>query len=333
MQLIIALSICILVSYLFVILSRKLNLSSIIGMFFAGLFLGITALRNILLEPNSVFISHLGEMGLVFLMFIAGLEISWREFCIEEKEAGYISIFATITPFLLAFLIFISLDFSFSSAIIIGICMSITAEATKAKELLDLKKIKSRVGSLMMVSGIIDDLIGMTFFIISVYWFSGKLILQESFVFFCAIMFFFIGIFVHKYIGRKTHIVHVLEKIAMFGIIPFFFITTGLNFSMASIAFNPALFGLILVIAISGKIIGVLFAKPFVNLSLKQIHLVGWAMNSRGAIELGLVFIAFKFELIDVNIYSALVLTALVTTLIFPFIIKKMIKSDPKIMD
>ena len=313
MQLIIALSICILVSYLFVILSRKLNLSSIIGMFFAGLFLGITALRNILLEPNSVFISHLGEMGLVFLMFIAGLEISWREFCIEEKEAGYISVFATITPFLFAFIIFISMGFSFASAIIIGICMSTTAEATKAKELLDLKKIKSRVGSLMMGSGIIDDLIGMTFFIISIYWFSGKLILQESFVFFCAIMFFFIGILVHKYIGRKTHVVHILEKVAMFAIIPFF--------------------GLILIIAISGKIMGVLFAKPFVNLSLKQIYLVGWAMNSRGAIELAFAFIAFKFGFIDVNIYSALVLTALVTTLIFPFIIKKMINGDPNIMD
>jgi len=89
---------------------------------------------------------------------------------------------------------------------------------------------------------------------------------------------------------------------------------------------------IILAIAVTGKIIGSLAAKPFVHLSWKQLYLVGWGMNSRGAVELALALLAYQAGLIERDIYSSLVIMALATTLIFPFIIRKMINKDPDLI-
>jgi hypothetical protein len=56
-------------------------------------------------------------------------------------------------------------------------------------------------------------------------------------------------------------------------------------------------------------------------------------MNSRGALELALALVAFRTGLIHVKLYSALIVMALVTTLVFPFVVTGMIRRDPSIMD
>ena len=54
-------------------------------------------------------------------------------------------------------------------------------------------------------------------------------------------------------------------------------------------------------------------------------------MNSRGAIELAIAFLAFKMGLINLTIFSALVAMTLITTLVFPIIFTKILKKNPKI--
>jgi len=56
-------------------------------------------------------------------------------------------------------------------------------------------------------------------------------------------------------------------------------------------------------------------------------------MNSRGAVELALLFIAFNLRILDTDIYSSLVIIALVTTLLFPFVVRSMIRKEPRIMN
>lgn len=107
----------------------------------------------------------------------------------------------------------------------------------------------------------------------------------------------------------------------------------GIHFNLFSLLISPYLLCFIIFVAILGKIIGTLLAKPFLDFTHQQLFLVGWAMNSRGAIELALALIAFKTGLIGEYLYSSLILMALITTLIFPFIITNMIKNNPKIMN
>ena len=117
-------------------------------------------------------------------------------------------------------------------------------------------------------------------------------------------------------------------------VIPFFFIAIGMAFDIASLFENFNWVCIIFFVAVIGKIAGPivwsLISKEF---SLRQALLLGLGMNSRGAIELVVAKIALAYNLIPQNIYSAIVTTAVLTTLIFPIALKRELSINEKIMD
>jgi Kef-type K+ transport system membrane component KefB len=266
------------------------------------------------------------------LIFLSGLEISWCLLYRERKEALIVALFAALIPLMLGISTFLALGFSLAACITIGISMSVTAEATKAHELMELNKLDSEVGVVMMGAGIVDDVLALLLFAAATYIFTGKAATHEFTKIVLAIGVFLLGIAVHKYVGRHKKLVAAAEKFLILCVIPFFFISMGIHFSFHSLFLHPWHLIIILAIALAGKIIGSMIAKPFTRLTGKQLYLVGWAMNSRGAIELALALLAFEAGLIERDIYSSLVIMALSTTLVFPFIMKKMLKNNPDIM-
>jgi Kef-type K+ transport system membrane component KefB len=116
-------------------------------------------------------------------------------------------------------------------------------------------------------------------------------------------------------------------------VVPFFFANIGLNFDSGALFTNLTLLTFTILIAFVGKILGTLIVKPVSSLSLKQLYYVGWAMNSRGAAELVIALIAFQFGLIPIEIFSALVTMAMITTLTFPFVLSRGIKKNVGLMD
>jgi len=324
--------IVLLISHLFAFLARKLKFPTVVGLLIAGLLTGIPCIKNIIIGHHSSFILDLGNIALICLMFLAGLESSWHQIYAEKKDALIIALFATLIPFLLGFGVGILLNFSPTTATIIGICISISAEATRAKVLLALKKLKTKVGSVMMGAGIIDDLFGLLLFIL-VFFFLGEPHLKENLFVMETILAFFVGIIVRKKMGQKSLWLKEFENSLNLIIIPFFFIAIGLHFDISSLALNPLTIVLITLVAFLGKLGGVLLVKPFLKFQWKQLYLIGWAMNSRGAIGIALAMIACASELISVELYSALIVMALLTTISFPFVITRMIKTNPKIMN
>ncbi len=323
---------CISISYLFTIAAMKLKISAVMGLIVSGIILGSLTNEQTLIEANTEVLLWLGDLGFLALMFLAGLEISWCLLYRERKEALIVAFFAAVIPLTLGMSAFFALGFSLATCLTIGICMSITAEATKAHELMELNKLDSEIGVVMMGAGITDDVLGLLLFAIVSYFFTGKATTHELTQIILAVIVFSLGILIHKFVGRHKRIVFLAEKLFLFFLIPFFFIRMGIHFSFQSLFLHPWLLMIILVIAVTGKIIGSMIAKPFTHLTWKQLYLVGWAMNSRGAIELALALLAFKAGLIERDVYSSLVIMALATTLIFPFIIKRMLKNNPAIM-
>lgn len=323
---------CVFVSFLFKYISKKLNLSVVVGLIVSGVILGSPLLKRIILGPNVDIILKLGNLGFITLMFLAGMEISWCMLYEERKEASVVAFFAAAIPTIGGFLIFFALGFSIFTSLAVGISMGITAEATKARVLLELNKLDTRVGSLMMGAGILDDVFGLLMFGLVIFLFSGEIVTTEFFNAVAAISVFFLGILVHKALGREHHLVTVIEKLLLLLLIPFFFVGMGIHFSFQSLVLDPLLLFGIITIAILGKIGGSLIAKPFTNLSWKQLYLVGWGMNSRGAVELGIAFLALRAGLITEHIYSSLIIMALITTLLFPFMLRRTVKNNPDIM-
>jgi len=331
MNLLISLAVILVVSYILVMLGKKIKIPGVVVLIITGLLFNISKIKDYVIGPNIEVILILGYIGLFCLMFLAGLETSWRLLYKEKKDAVVIAVFAAAVPFFLGLITFYLLGFSFLTATIVGLCMSITAEATKARVLLGLKKLKTKIGAVMMGAGIIDDLIGLLLFALITLLFG--IYSKENLLTLAVIISFFGGIIFHKKIGRTSKIVRTTEKILLFLIVPFFFISMGIHFDFNSLILNPFLLFLLITIAIIGKIGGTFLTKPFTRLNWKQLYLIGWAMNSRGAIELALAMVAFKIGLLTVELYSGLVVMALVTTLIFPFIITKFIRKNPKIMN
>ena len=332
MNIIITLAFVLTTAYLFVYLGRRVKVPTPVLFILCGLFLNTSFMRNMFIEPNIGFLFGLGDIAIIFLMVLVGLESSWKELYSERKDSLFIALFASLFPLFIGLAVFLALGFSFVVSSIIGICISITAEGTTAKVLMEINKLKSKVGAAMIGAGIIDDTMGLSFFILITY-FLKKSYLKEDLLIAGVVLAFFIGVLIQKNLGRENQVIKKAEKIALFLIVPFFFISIGIHFDIGSLRLNAFLLALIVFIAIIGKLIGTFLTKRFTKLSWRQLNIIGWAMNSRGGVEMVLALIAFRSGLIPIEIYSSLIIMTLITTPIFPFIMSYIIKKEPGIMD
>lgn len=334
MELILSLVILLAICTVTTLIAKNIKVSTVIGLIVTGIIIGTEPLQSIFIGSHKETILTLGNVGLLFLMFTAGLEVSWSLLYKERKDSFIVATFGAFTPFLLGTGIFVLLDFPLEAALSIGVCISITAEATKARVLLELKKLKTKVGSLMMGAGIVDDIMGVTLFLAVIYLTTHNFSAKEPLMLTLTLGAFFLGIIVHHLMGREHTLIAGMEDISLYLFVPFFFIAMGIHFSFSSLTINPIFLILIITVAVFGKLFGTMATRPFItDLKLRQLFLIGWGMNSRGAVELAIAYIAFSLGLISAPIYSSLVIMALVTTLSFPIIVKSIIRKDPQIMD
>ncbi|MCE2681599.1 MAG: cation:proton antiporter [Flavobacteriia bacterium] len=111
------------------------------------------------------------------------------------------------------------------------------------------------------------------------------------------------------------------NSMAMGFLAPIFFAGIGLEFKFGSIT-NYWLLASIIAVSFASKIIGGYLGGRFARLNHRQSVTLGFGLNARGIMELVIANIAFRAGLIDVEIFSMLVVMGLVTTLTTPFLLK-----------
>lgn len=108
-----------------------------------------------------------------------------------------------------------------------------------------------------------------------------------------------------------------VADIALFLLLPLFFVFTGLRTSIGLI--NTAhlwmICGFIILLAICGKFLGSMAAARFVALPWKTSLQIGALMNTRGLVELVVLNIGYDLGVLSPQIFTILVIMALVTTL------------------
>lgn len=319
-------------SFLFTVGARKISVPTVVSLIVLGILIGIPFVSELLLGSAEKVVVHIGDFGLVALMFLAGLESSWHKLYEEKKDAVLIAVACAALPFFLGLVVFLLMGFSLTVSLIIAICMSITAEATKAKVLFDIKKLKTKVGSAMMGAGIIDDLIGFSLFLITTLILHATK-MRENILIVSSVIAFFMGVYIHNLIKRSHKYMEITENVLNYGLVPFFFVSMGIRFEFNSLFINPWLLLVIMAVAFLGKMGGTFIIAPFTDFKWDQLHLIGWAMNSRGAVELALALIALRSGILPENLYSSLIIMVLFTTLAFPFVVKYMVRKDKRIME
>jgi len=103
---------------------------------------------------------------------------------------------------------------------------------------------------------------------------------------------------------------------------PLIFIWIGYTIDFSMITKNLT-FGLVLtVLALTGKLLGSILGNFFCKEPVEEGILIGWGLNARGATELFAILIAQNQGFISNDVFSAVVLMALLTTIISPIIFK-----------
>lgn len=107
-----------------------------------------------------------------------------------------------------------------------------------------------------------------------------------------------------------------VEDVALVLLLPLFFVFTGLRTEIGLLN-NPFLWkitGVIIVVAVFGKFIGSALAAKFVGQNWKDSLTIGALMNTRGLMELVVLNIGYDLGVLTPEIFSMMVIMALVTT-------------------
>ncbi len=116
-----------------------------------------------------------------------------------------------------------------------------------------------------------------------------------------------------------THaVLERIESVAVLVFLPLFFIVTGLNAKIpAGVEVGQFVEVLVLVVVVAcvGKFVGATLAGRFQGLSWRRSGAIGTLMNTRGLTELVLLSIGYDKGVLDETMFTALVLMAIITTL------------------
>lgn len=144
-------------------ISIRLGQPSVLGELLAGILLG-PSIINIL---NLPFIEHeltetiakLGELGVLLLMFLAGLELHLGEMRKNIRVAALAGLMGVVGPVLLGWGTGLLFGFEQPSAIFLGLTLGATSVSISAQTLIEMKVLRSRVGLSLLGAAVFDDIL------------------------------------------------------------------------------------------------------------------------------------------------------------------------------
>jgi Kef-type K+ transport system membrane component KefB len=155
-------------------LSVRLGQPSVLGELLAGILLG-PSLLNLFGWPifsDSAALEHtiieLGEVGVLLLMFIAGLELHLSELRNNVKVAGLAGVLGVALPLLAGWLTGRIFGMETERAVFLGLVMGATSVSISAQTLMELKSLKSRVGLGLLGAAVFDDIL--VIFLLSLFF-------------------------------------------------------------------------------------------------------------------------------------------------------------------
>lgn len=148
------------------LLAKKCKAPQVVGQIIAGLLIG-PAIFNIV-QPSD-FLNQMAEIGVVLLMFSAGLETDLKELIRTGPLALAVACVGVAVPLLGGFVLFSLLMYGgfpevgsneFFRALFIGSIMTATSVTISVQTLRELGHLKGKIGTLILSAAIIDDVIG-----------------------------------------------------------------------------------------------------------------------------------------------------------------------------
>jgi Kef-type K+ transport systems, membrane components len=126
---------------------------------------------------------------------------------------------------------------------------------------------------------------------------------------------FLVGLAFSQGLEKRDDAHEMIHQFVMHFFAPLYFVSIGLRADFVA-SFDLTLVLAVLMIACIGKILGVTLGLMISKLPLRQSAAVGVAMNARGAMEMILATVAKDAGLIDDHVFVALIIMALLTSVL-----------------
>lgn len=146
------------------LVSQKVNMPQVVGALLAGVIIGPSMLN--IVQENS-FINQIAEIGVIMLMFLAGIGTDFTELKKTGLASFVIALIGVIVPMAggaVTYGAFFGFDFSdaahLSRTIFVGVVLMATSVSITVETLRELGKLKGRMGTAILGAAIIDDIIG-----------------------------------------------------------------------------------------------------------------------------------------------------------------------------
>ncbi len=146
------------------IIARKLHAPQVVGQIIAGLLIGPCVLGFV---SQTDFLMQMAEVGVILLMFSAGLETDLKELVKTGPVAFLIACAGVFIPLICGAVFYMAFygfapwgSEEFYKAVFVGTILTATSVSITVQALKDMGKLKGKVGTTILSAAIIDDVIG-----------------------------------------------------------------------------------------------------------------------------------------------------------------------------
>ena len=150
------------------LVTRKFNMPQVVGALLAGLILG-PGMFDVISQTD--FIQKTAEVGVVVLMFCAGMETDVEELKKSGKASFVIALIGVVVPLIGGYLVAAAFNHPgvlesdascsiFLQNIFIGVILTATSVSITVETLKELGKLKTHSGNAILGAAVIDDILG-----------------------------------------------------------------------------------------------------------------------------------------------------------------------------
>jgi Kef-type K+ transport system membrane component KefB len=163
----VVISLCILLfaAKIFAEIFARLKLPIVLGELVGGIIAGPFALGGLLIfngEPLVVLdetLKHIGEISAIVILFIAGLEITPREFLRGGAASFIVGSIGVIVPFFVGYYVFTLYGLAALESVLVATALTATSIAISVQVLSELGKMQTKEARLILGAAVVDDIL------------------------------------------------------------------------------------------------------------------------------------------------------------------------------